>query len=195
MNAPRCIEVEKCSWADRRLARASESITLCGAMGTTFVSLSRQASRHDPGFWMVRFHAGTVATPARAALPDPTDQGEHSATRAVREQWLLASRGYFTGCVPHGMEDACLTSEGQAVVRAAVASLLGALQREQAPLDPATLNLLGIDGEFARPIERSWLLDIGHAFLDLLDGKITCVASSTDVMPGSKPYSRSSASG
>jgi hypothetical protein len=164
-------------------------------MGTTFVSLSRQASCHDPGFWM---HDSMLELWLRLLalhLPDPTDQGEHSATRAVREQWLLASRGYFTGCVPHGMEDACLTSEGQAVVRAAVASLLGALQRDQAPLEPATLNLLGIDGEFARPIERSWLLDIGHAFLDLLDGKITCVASSTDVMPGSKPYSRSSASG
>jgi len=164
-------------------------------MGTTFVTLSSEASQSDRGFWM---HDSMLELWLRLLalhLPEPTDQGEHSATRAVRDQWLLASRGYFMGCVPHGMEDTCLTSEGQAVVRFAIASLLGALQRSQVPLEPATLNLLGFEGEFSRPIERRWLLDVGHAFLDLLDGRITCDASCADVMPGTRPYDRSSAGG
>jgi hypothetical protein len=125
-------------------------------------------------------------------LPEPTDSGEHQATLKIRNQWLLASRGYFSGCVPHGMEDACATQEGRAVIRRAIDSLLAALQQAKTPLDADTLNLLGIEGgQFTVPIERKWLQDIGHAFLDLLDGKITGVPSSTEVMPGSKPYERS----
>ena len=123
-------------------------------------------------------------------LPEPTNGGEHQATPTVRDRWLLASRGYFNGCIPHGMEDACVTDEGRAVVRLAIDSLLAALQRTKTPLDADTLNLLGIEGQFTGPIERKWLQEVGYAFLDLLDGKIACVASSTDVMPGSKPYER-----
>jgi len=71
----------------------------------------------------------------------------------------------------------------------AIDSLLTALRQAKTPLDADTLNLLGIEGsEFTAPISRGWLEDIGHAFLDLLDGKITCVASSTEIMPGSTPY-------
>ena len=125
-------------------------------------------------------------------LPEPTDSGEHQATMKIRNQWLLASRGYFSGCVPHGMEDACATPEGRAVVRMAIDSLLAALQQTKTPLDADTLNLLGIEGgQFTAPIEQKLLEDIGHAFVDLLDGKISCVSSSTEVMPGSKPYNRS----
>jgi hypothetical protein len=127
-------------------------------------------------------------------LPDPTDGGENSATPGIRDQWLLASRGYFTGCVPHGLEDACILKDGEAAIRAAIASLLSALQSADAPLEPATLNLLGMEGAFTRPIERSWLIEIGNAFLDLFDGKVTCDSSSAEIMPGSKPYPRRIAS-
>jgi hypothetical protein len=124
-------------------------------------------------------------------LPEPTDRGEHLATLKIRNQWLLASRGYFTGCVPHGMEDACATAEGISVVRMVIDSLLAALSATDAPLDAHTLNLLGIEGgEFTGPIERKWLQEIGYAFLDLLDGKISGGPSSTEVMPGSIPYQR-----
>jgi hypothetical protein len=123
-------------------------------------------------------------------LPEPTDGGEHQATPEIRNQWLLASRGYFNGCVPHGMEDACVSVEGRAVVRLAIESLLAALRRTTTPLDADTLNMLGIEGHFTGPIERKWLEEVGYAFLDLLDGKIACDATSTDVMPGSKPYER-----
>jgi len=123
-------------------------------------------------------------------LPEPTNDGEHQTTLAIRNQWLLASRGYFTGCVPHGMEDACSTHEGKAVVRSAIDALLAALQRTKLPLAADTLNLLGIEAQFSDPIEREWLEDVAYAFLDLLDGKVSCDASSTDVMPGSKPYER-----
>ena len=78
----------------------------------------------------------------------------------------------------------------------AIDSLLASLQPTKTPLDADTLNLLGIEGgQFTAPIERKWLQEIRRAFLDLLDGKIDCVPSSTEVMPGSKPYIRSITSG
>lgn len=129
-------------------------------------------------------------------LPEPTDSGEHKATPDIRDQWLLASRFNFIGCVPHGLEKACATSEGRVVIQIAIQSLTSLLNDAAKPLDSDTLNLLGIEGsQFIAPVERKWLLDIGHAFCDLLDGKITCKSSQTDIMPGSKPYKRSMDSG
>jgi hypothetical protein len=57
-------------------------------------------------------------------------------------------------------------------------------------LDADALNVLGIEKQFTQPIERKWIREIGNAFIDLMDGKIDLRASSTDVMPGSKPYKR-----
>src|SRR5262245_61826020 len=110
-------------------------------MGSTFVTLSRgaYAPGKQPGFWM---RDGTLELWLRLLalhLPEPTDSGQHRATLAVRNQWLLASRGYFTGCVPHGMEDACATEEGRFVVRKAIDSLLAALKKAETPLDADTL--------------------------------------------------------
>lgn len=123
-------------------------------------------------------------------LPEPTLDGQFAATTRIRDQWLLASKGYFGGCVPHGLEDACSTEAGRAVVRHAIDSLLSALAGVKAPLHAETLNLLGIDWRFKADVSASSLVDVGHAFLDLLDGKVTADASSTEVMPGSKPYHR-----
>jgi hypothetical protein len=165
-------------------------------MGTTFVTLSRETSGKEPGFWMRDGMLELWLRLLALHLPEPTDSGEHQATLKIRNQWLLASRGYFTGCVPHGMDDACATPAGRAVVRMAIDSLLAALQQTKTPLAADTLNLLGIEGgQFTAPIERKWLEDIGHAFLDLLDGKIRCGPSSTEVMPGSKPYKRGISNG
>ena len=93
------------------------------------------------------------------------------------------------------MEDFCSTPEGCAVVRIAIDSLLTALQKGSTPLEAGTLDLLGIEGVQFASIERRWLQEIGQAFIDLLDGKPTCIVSSTEVMPGSKPYKSSITSG
>lgn len=159
-------------------------------MGTTFVTLSTETSGREPGFWM---RDGLLELWLRLLalhLPEPSDDGQHEATLLIRNQWLLASRGWFNGFVPHGMEEACATTQGMIVVRVAIKSLLSALQQVETPLQPATLNLLGIDCEFTEPIERGQLIDVGYAFLDLLDGKISDTPSSTEIIPGSKPYRR-----
>jgi len=135
-------------------------------MGTTFVTLSREDSEKETGFWM---HDGMLEIWLRLLalhLPEPTDNGEHRATIEIRNRWMLASRGYFGGCVPHRMEDACATPEGRAVIRDAIDSLLAALQKGSAPLDAGTLDLLGIAGIQFASIERRWLREIGQVFGD-----------------------------
>lgn len=123
-------------------------------------------------------------------LPEPTNTGENEATLTIRDQWLLASRGYFSGHVPHDMATICAVPQCRALVRLAIESLLSALDDAEEPLNPGTLNLLGIEGKQFPSVERQRLKEIGWAFLDLLDGNISCDVSSTEVMPGSIPYKR-----
>ena len=163
-------------------------------MGRTFVTLSHEVSDDDPGFWMRDGMLELWLRLLALHLPEPTDSDQFHVTLSIRNQWLLASRYCFNGCVPHGMEEACATQEGRDAVRTAIDSLLTSLNQMPTPLDPDTLNLLGFEG-FQVAIERKWLQEIGHAFLDLLDGKITCHASSSEVMPGTKPYKRSTTIG
>lgn len=137
-------------------------------MGTTFVS----ASDSDSGFWI---HDSILELWLRLLslhLPEPNDFGENPDTPEIRNRWLLASIGCFTGCVPHDMEYACATSVRRELVRAAIRSLLKALAAESSPLEPGTLNLLGIAGTFTEPLPREALIKVGHGFLDLIDGKV-----------------------
>lgn len=157
-------------------------------MGTTFVHVAKDESGNEPGFWMRDGMLELWLRLLALHLPEPTNDGRYQATIPIRNQWLLASRGYFSGFVPHDLEDACATNAGREVVRMAINSLLEALRRTPTALDANTLDLLGNEGQWRVPLERRWLEEIGSAFEDLLDGKITTDASSTEVMPGSTPY-------
>lgn len=159
-------------------------------MGTTFVTVTDGTTGDERGFWMRDEMLELWLRVLALHLPEPTDAGENTATPPIRNQWLLASRGYFTGCVPHGMVFACATPAGMTVVRNAIQSLMAKLDESDSALDADTLNLLGNEGCHYSDIERDRLKDIGHAFMDLLDGRIDRTARSTEVMPGSKPYTR-----
>ena len=148
-------------------------------MGTKFVGIS------DRGFWIrdsvlelwLRFLA--------MHIEDPVESGS-MATRS-RDQWLLASRGFFNGCVPEGLEEAVSIPEGEALARAAIHSLLGALERAPTRLNKDVLNLMGFTGgAFTADVETRRLVEVGQAYLDLLDGKITAGPSDTSFMPGGR---------
>lgn len=162
-------------------------------MGTSFVTITDGTAGTEPGFWMRDEMLELWLRLLALHLPEPTDAGENTATPEIRNKWLLASRGYFNGCVPHAMEFACSTPERMAVVRAAIKSLMANIDKSDAALSADTLNLLGNDGYNYFDLDRNRLRDIGLAFIDLLDGRINQTAHSTDVMPGSKPYVRSNA--
>jgi hypothetical protein len=146
-------------------------------VGTTFVGIG------DRGFWMrdsllelwLRFLA--------LHIEDPVESRPLAAD--IRDQWLLASRGFFVGCVPEGLEEAVSTPEGEVLVRAAIHSLLAALEAAPPHLDKGVLNLMGFSGgEFIADVETWRLVEVGHAYLALLDGKIAAGPSDTSFMPG-----------
>ncbi len=161
-------------------------------MGTTFVTIEDGSAGDKRGFWM---NDGMLELWLRLLslhLPEPDDLGNNQGTPEIRNRWLLASRGYFGGHVPHEMELVHAKPEYQAIVRVAIVSLMDALNQSDAPLDADTLNLLGVEGGYGSAIDRARLRDIGYAFVDLLEGRIKATVRSTDIMPGSIPYTRAS---
>jgi hypothetical protein len=154
-------------------------------MGTTFVSITKTSSEREIGFWMRDSVLELWLRLLALHIDEPTAGA--SIAYEIRNQWLLASRFQFTGCVPHGLEDAVATDEGMQIVRSAVISLTGKLKGSPAQLDGRTLDLLNFERTFSEQVETSRLIDVGNAFLDLLDGKITWTVESTEYMPGSAP--------
>ena len=162
-------------------------------MGTSFVTITDGAAGNEPGFWMRDEMLELWLRLLALHLPEPTNDGDHTATPEIRNKWLLASRGYFNGDVPHEMEFACATPERLSLVRMAIKSLMSNIEKTDSDLDGDTLNLLGNEGCKYSDLARDRLLDIGFAFTDLLDGRIDNTAHSTEIMPGSIPYTRSNA--
>lgn len=154
-------------------------------MGTTFVGINNR------GFWI---NDGILELWLRFLalhIEDPDESGTQAAV--IRDQWLLASRGYFVGCVPDELQAVVSERGGEALVRKAICSFMSALQAGPPRLDMDVLNLMGIkDSRFLADVETWRLLEIGDAFLELLDGKITTDATDSSFMPGSRerPHAR-----
>lgn len=153
-------------------------------MGTTFVSTTETASDGEVGFWMLDSVLELWLRLLALHIPEPTSA--HANYYLIRNQWLLASRGYFGGHVPHDLPSVLSTPKGRQVVIEAIASLMDALAKAPPTLDGATLDLLGLAGTFKAGIETRRLIEVGNAFTELLAGRITCTVESTDFMPGSK---------
>ena len=153
-------------------------------MGTTFVSLQHESSEDEIGFWM---RDGILELWLRLlALHLPESPENHSMGYEIRRNWLLASGVHFGGCVPHELHLATATEEGRKLVRMAIVSLMQRLAKAPATLNGPTLDLLGMEGTFANEFETWRLIEVGDAFLNLLDGKLECTVKSTAFMPGSK---------
>ena len=114
------------------------------------------------------------------------DPDEASIAQTIRDKWLLASRGYFVGHVPAQLEEAVSTSEGKAIVLAAIHSLMQAFANGPELLDRGTVNLLGFqDVNFTGALESKRFLEVGNAFIALIAGQIQTGATSTEFMPDS----------
>jgi hypothetical protein len=147
-------------------------------MGTTFVNIG------DKGFWM-RDHMLELWLRLLALhLEDPVVSG--SAAITIRDKWLLASRGYFNGYVPHCLDEAISSVEGRLLVENAVHSLMKALSEGPDYIAKDVLNLMGFSQPFADDIAACRLIEVGNAFLDLMAGKIVSDASHVSFMPGSQ---------
>jgi hypothetical protein len=152
------------------------------SLGTTFVSI------RDRGFWISDSVLEVWLRLLALHAEDPVESGSLAAK--IRDQWLLASRGFFMGCVPEGLEEAVATPEGLVLVRAAIHSLMEALRVAPSHLGKEVFNLMGMSGTFMGDIETWRLVEVGQAYLDLMDGKIGSGASDSSFMPGCGEQSR-----
>ena len=145
-------------------------------MGTTFVSIG------EHGFWLRDSLLELWLRFASLHIEDPQESGG-TATK-IRDRWLLASRGCFNGCVPVGIGEDIATAEGKKLVRQAIQSLQKSLKAAPERIGSDALNLLGIEGRFTADIETWRLIEVGQAFLHLVDGKITTTVKDVVPMPG-----------
>lgn len=112
---------------------------------------------------------------------------DYSLAHTIRNEWLLASRGYFSGCVSLSLDENVSTPEGKTVVLDAINSLLKSLRQAPGLLDRGVLNIMGFSGGFVRDIESWRLIEVSEAFVDLINGKQFGDASTSLLMPGSGP--------
>jgi hypothetical protein len=160
------------------VGETSESNPICYlAMGSSFVSISGK------GFWM---RDGVLELWLRLLALHVEEDPDHALiAHKIRDNWLLASRGYFSGCIPNGLEEAVSTPEGRAIVVHAIDSLTGVLKKGPEVMDHRTLNLLGNEGGFFTcDFESEALIQVGNAFLALIAGQIETNASSREFIPG-----------
>lgn len=144
-------------------------------MATTFVGIGGR------GFWVSDSLLELWLRLLALHLEEP---GEDSSLAArIRNGWLLASRGLFMGCVPDGLEEAVSSPEREALVRAAISSLMAALGAAPQLLNKDVLNLLGIEGTFTADVETRKLLEVGQAWVRLLDGKVTTGPADAPLLP------------
>ena len=163
-------------------------------MSTSFVTLGRaidgSAAKQGSqiGFWindanlelLLRLLALQIEDPA-STRPTGTD-GERAA-RVIRDQWLLASRGWFVGCVPHGLEETMETRAGATIVRGALAALSVALADAPSTLPRGIVALLGIEGRFGSDIPIGQLRACADALGDLLDGRMQTTSRDAAIVP------------
>ena len=154
-------------------------------MGTSFVSIDG-----EHGFWMRDGVLELFLRLLALHIPEPTNSDTpktHEVTRQVRDQWLLASKGYFQGCVPSRLEEAAATEEGRTVIRTATLSFREALRKSPQSISRNALNLLNFEGfEWVEDFETRRLVETADAFLSLLEGKVSGTARGTEFMPGSR---------
>lgn len=145
-------------------------------MGTSFVGIGGH------GFWMTDGILELWLRLLALHVDDPVE--DDSLETKIRNQWLLASRGYFGGCVPDGLEDAVATEAGKTIVVQAIHALLKCLEKAPQTINKDVLNLLGFSNPFVLNIETQRLIEVANAYLDLIDGKIQTDARDTSFMPG-----------
>ncbi|MGJ7609302.1 MULTISPECIES: hypothetical protein [unclassified Variovorax] len=102
----------------------------------------------------------------------------------IRNEWLLASRGFFGGAIPFHLADNIATSEGRKAVVNAIESLQTELKKSPMQLEPSVLNLLGISGSFRGKLESGQLAEVGESLLALINGRQFGSAADSAFMPG-----------
>jgi hypothetical protein len=145
-------------------------------MGSSFVQIGGN------GFWMRDAMLELWLRLAALHLEDQVD--DHSTVHTIRNEWLLASRGFFGGAVPFHLAENIATPDGRKAVVDAINSLQNELKNNLTDLQPSVLNLLGIAGKFMGHVESAQLAEVGKSMLALIDGQRFGSAADSSFEPG-----------
>ena len=138
-------------------------------MGSTFVNIEK-----DRGFWMTDDLLEVWLRFLALHIREPRDRDSALTTQIsleIRNNWLLASLGCFTGFVPHGLDRFASTYEGRQIIVQATQSLLAELDSAPEVISKDFLNLMGTLYSFSRDLQTSKLIEVGQAFLGLIKGQ------------------------
>lgn len=137
----------------------------------------------DRGFWVqnsllelwLRFLALHIKDPVESVC----------LVTEIRDRLLTASCGYLTARAPAGLEEAVSTPTGEMLVRSAIDTMASVFSTAPYRLSSGVLNLMWFTGgNLTKDIDTWRLLEIGQAYLDLIDGKIETGWSNQLFMPG-----------
>ncbi|WP_459558394.1 hypothetical protein [Lacunimicrobium album] len=156
-------------------------------MGTSTVRIGNR------GFWVID---GLLEVWLRfLSLHVESGDEDNCIEHQIRNQWLFASLGYLNGCVLEGLEEAVSTPRGEQTVRNAINSLMKSLKVAPQKISKDVLNLMwprNQPGQFDSDLDTWRLIELGQAYLDLLDGKITSAPNKNQLFPGCGPEKPSS---
>lgn len=140
-------------------------------MGTSFISIPSGDKRLSDsqsvrtGIWVNDSILQLVLRLLVLHVPEPPPGEEGAESRAIRDQWLLASGVAFTGCVPHELDTISTSANGLLIIRGALKSLSAAMSDMPAELPGPLFSLLGM-GEPATASIR--IQDLQSTVADIL---------------------------
>ena len=150
-------------------------------MGTTFVTIDE-----IHGFWMFDQILEVWLRLLALHIPEPSNDDSieyQNESYQIRNWWLLASKGYFGGHVPHHLDDCLQLKHGARIVQLAIQSLRVVLEKTDTAITPEIFSLMG--GQIRLAFSKEKLIDIANAWEELIAGQITFTAYTTERMPGS----------
>ena len=95
-------------------------------MGTSFVHIK------ENGFWVRDGILELFLRLAALHIDEPKDGDSFQACSQIyeiRNKWLLASKGYFTGCVPDCIDEIASDETGKLIMVKAINKLLSRLKK------------------------------------------------------------------
>jgi hypothetical protein len=105
----------------------------------------------------------------------------------LRDTWLLASAGYFNGCVSASLDEFVTDDERVSVILRVSQRSIQSLRAFGAFVPAPFLNALSIDGtEFTADWPIEWFERIADRFTLLLRGELTTDASTSPTLPATR---------
>jgi hypothetical protein len=108
----------------------------------------------------------------------------------LRDKWLLASAGFFSGCVSPSLDDFLTDSDRIAAILRASGRRMQSLRIFGAYVPAAHLSALGLAGPFTADLPTEWFELISRRFTSLLRGELNTDASTSPVLPATRKDQR-----